>query len=128
MDITYVGTSGGGSFELYHFLADGNRPVLEILVDRDDKIWICKIGEDMPQVTKGEVHRHLNEELAPVIGVENATEVCLGSIAAYVVPRIATLMARVYCPRVHTVAFDGAKVVEIAKLEHQWTLGEGEAL
>ena len=108
-DITYVGKSDGDYFDLYHMLADGDsdgqnrRPVMEILVDPENHIWVCGInGLSIPQVTKGKVHRHTDPELAPIIGDDNATEVCLGSIAQYVVPRIATLMARVYCPLVET--------------------------
>lgn len=104
-DITYVGKSEGESFDLFHYLADGNRPVLEILVDSDDKIWIAAVPTEygpllatLPQQTKGEAHRHTDEQLAQAIGFENATTICIGAIAAYVVPRIATLMARVYCP------------------------------
>jgi len=99
MDITYVGRSEGDYFDLYHFLADGQRPVLEILIDPANAIWVAGVtGLSVPQVTKGQVHRHTDEELAAAIGEDNATTICLGSIAAYVVPRIATLMARVYCP------------------------------
>lgn len=117
MDITYVGESDGGSFELFHYLADGNRPVMEILIDREDKIWISKVGEGVPQITKGEVHRHTDEELGEFLGKENVSFVCLGAIAAYVVPRIDTLMARVYCPNEARKSFDAAKITEIAKLE-----------
>lgn len=97
MDITYVGKSDGDYFELFHFLADGGRPVLEILVDPEDKIWISGVtGLTIPQVTNGEVHRHKDDEFEAV-GIDTQ-HVCLGAIAAYVVPRVATLMARVYVP------------------------------
>jgi len=99
-DITYVGKSEGDYFELFHYLADGNRPVLEILVSPDDKIWISGVdghGNGIPQETKGEAHRHTDDELEAV-GIDTKY-VCLGAVAAYVVPRIATLMGRVYCPK-----------------------------
>lgn len=92
MDVTYVGKSEGDYFDLFHFLADGDRPVLEVLVDPYDQIWICGVtGLSIPQVTLGKTHRH-----SIVDGVEPV--ICLKSVATYVVPRIATLMARVYCP------------------------------
>lgn len=92
MDLTYVGKSDGDYFELFHFLADGNRPVLEVLVAPDDIIWVSGVhGMMMPQSTKGKAHRH-----APAEGLEPV--ICLKSLALYVAPRIATLMGRVYCP------------------------------
>jgi hypothetical protein len=110
-DITYAGKSEGDAFDLYHLMADGDsdgqnrRPVLEILVDSDDHIWVAAIPTvygpllaTLPQQTKGKVHRHTDHELAAAIGEDNATEICLGAVAAYVLPRVATLMARVYCP------------------------------
>jgi hypothetical protein len=97
MDITYVGKSEGSYFDLFHYLADGNRPVLELLVCPENKIWIAATtGLSVPQETKGVVHRHKDEELEAA-GVDTEY-ICHGSIAAYVVPRIGTLMARVYCP------------------------------
>ena len=105
-DITYVGKSDGDYFDLYHLLADGDsngqnrRPVMEILIDPFDQIWVCGVnGLSIPQVTKGKVHRHTDHELAEAIGDDNATEICLGAVVNYVHPRIATLMARVYCPQ-----------------------------
>lgn len=100
MDITYVGKSNGDYFEVFHYLADGDRPVMEILVCPDDKIWISATnGLSIPQETKGAVHRHVDEQLEAA-GIDTEY-VCLGAIAAYVVPRIGTLMARVYCPQQH---------------------------
>lgn len=104
-DITYVGKSEGDYFELFHLMADGasdgsnRRPVMEVLVSPDDKIWISGVdgyGVIVPQETKGTVHRHKDDELEAA-GVDTE-HVCLGAVMAYVVPRIATLMARVYCP------------------------------
>lgn len=108
-DITYHGSSEGGTFEVFYLMADGDsdgqnrRPVLEVLVDRDDKIWIAAVQSPyvpavstLPQVTNGTVHRHTDEDLEAA-GVDSAC-VCLGAVMAYVFPRIATLMARVYCP------------------------------
>ena len=112
-DITYVGKSEGESFDLFYLMADGGRPVLEILVDSDNKIWVAAVPTGygsllatLPQQTKGEAHRHTDEQLAEAIGYDNATEICLGAIAAYVVPRIATLMARVYCPMEKSLSED----------------------
>ena len=97
MDIVYVGKSDGDYFELFHYLADGGRPVMEILIDPENKIWVSGMtGLSIPQVTKGEVHRH-TDEYFEIAGIDSEY-ICLGSIAAYVVPRIGTLMARVYCP------------------------------
>jgi hypothetical protein len=105
-DITYVGKSDGDYFDMFHYLADDQsekrdgsqrRPVMEILVDPTDSIWVCGVnGLSIPQPTKGTVHRHTDEQFEAA-GID-ASYVCLGSVAAYVVPRIATLMARVYCP------------------------------
>jgi hypothetical protein len=100
MDITYVRQDG--NFEVFHYLADGNRPVLNILVDTLDQIWIAAVEPPLnyvtntPQLTKGVAHRHTDEVLQ-TMGVTLET-VCLQSIAAYIVPRIGTMMARVYCP------------------------------
>ena len=102
-DITYVGKSDGDYFDLFHYMSDGNRPVLEILVDPSDKIWVSGVGGygvAVPQETKGQAHRHTDEQLEAA-GIDTE-HVCLGAIAAYVQPRIATLMARVYCPDVKT--------------------------
>jgi hypothetical protein len=102
-DIMYVGKSEGDYFELFHYLADGNRPVLEILINPDNEIWVAGVsgfGVGIPQLTKGTVHRHKDEQLEDA-GIDTE-HVCLRAIASYVVPRIATLMARVYCPNVKT--------------------------
>lgn len=103
MDITYVGESDGDYFSLFHLLADGDRPVLEILVDPYDQLWVAGMtGLSIPQQTAGTVHRHCDESLAEAIGRDNATHICLGSIAAYVRPRVVDLLARVYCPETKT--------------------------
>lgn len=99
-DITYVGASEGDYFELFHLLSDGDRPVMEILVDPYDRIWIAGVegyGVAVPQLTDGTIHRHADEELE-THGI-NTRFICLGAVMAYVVPRAAELMARVYCPR-----------------------------
>ena len=104
MDLTYVGKADKGEFERYHLLADGDRPVLEVLIDSSDAIWIAATDTTfvsaLPQQTKGVVHRHTDANLE-AIGIDTEL-VCLGAIAAYVVPRAVTLMARVYCPAVPT--------------------------
>lgn len=105
-DITYVGRSEGDYFELFHLMADGEtgtglyrRPVLEILVDPTNSIWIAGVGGYgvlVPQITDGRAHRHQDEEFE-ALGIDT-NHVCLGSIVAYIIPRVATFMARVYCP------------------------------
>lgn len=108
MNITYVGANG--SDHLFHFLADGDRPVLEIYVDENaasnsDKpnlpIRINGVGHplDNVQVTKGLTHAE------PVHAVKDGQDgielhICVGCLASYVLPRIVTLMARVYVPTV----------------------------
>lgn len=106
-DITYVGKSEGGYFDLFHMLADGDdsdgsnrRPVLEILVSPDDRIWIAGVGGygvAVPRETGGVAHRHRDEDLEAA-GIDTEY-VCLGAVMAYVIPRVASLMARAYCPR-----------------------------
>jgi hypothetical protein len=100
VDLTYEGKSAKGEFELFHLLSDGNRPVLELLVDGEDAIWVAPVDTTLvsgvPQKTKGVVHRHTDADLE-ASGIDSA-HVCLGALAAYVIPRATTLMARVYCP------------------------------
>jgi hypothetical protein len=101
MDMTYVGESEGGTFDLFHFLSDGNRPVLEILVSKEDNsIWVAGIDTTyilttLPQRTKGVAHRHPLE----TDGVTFGEYVCMESVLVYILPRIVTMMARVYCPK-----------------------------
>lgn len=107
-DITYVGKSEGDYFDLFHLLADGTdestrRPVMEICISPDNEIYVSGVngyGVLVPMLTKGKVHRHTDAELEQA-GIDTEY-VCLGSVMAYVKPRIATLMARVYCPNVHS--------------------------
>jgi hypothetical protein len=99
MDVTYVGKSDGDYFDLFHYLDGEGEPVLEIAVCPDMKIWIAGVrgfGVAVPQETSGRAHRH-RDEWFEKNGIDTSY-VCLGSIAAYVKPRIATLMGRVYCP------------------------------
>ena len=98
MCITYVGRSGGDYFDLFHVLSeDDERPVLEILVSPDNVIWIAGVtGLSVPRETDGRVHRHRDAQLEEH-GIDTEY-VCLGSVAAFVRPRIAELMARVYVP------------------------------
>ena len=104
-NITYVG-KGENAADLFHCIADGNRPVMTIAVDIHDCIWIGPVNAKPSQMqkTKGVVHRHPLDESdeilsQAILGVP-ATDVCSGSIAQYIVPRTATMMARVYCPQV----------------------------
>lgn len=115
----YVGKSEGDVFALFHYCADGksdgshSRPVLEVLVDDEDQIWVAAIPTKftpflgtMPQRTNGSAHRHpLNQldvetamDLSITGYVEPTTGICVASVLAYVHPRLATLMGRVYCP------------------------------
>lgn len=98
MDLTYAGEKNG--FELFHLLSDGDRPVLEVLIDQEDAVWVAATDTTLvtalPQRTKGVVHRHTDADLE-ALGIDSK-HVCLGAVAAYVVPRAVTLMARVYCP------------------------------
>lgn len=108
--LAYVGENSGS--HLFHFLADGDRPVLEIYVDVKDTtdfeaelpIYINGVGRplDDRQVTKGVTKLTMVE--GPATG---DTEVPDGVmivpdprfVALYVVERIHTLMARVYVPK-----------------------------
>ena len=106
MNLTYVGKDESDN-DLFHYLADGNRPVMVIAVQpHNDSVWIGPVdakGWQM-QKTKGVVHRHPLDEsdeiLSQAILGVSATDVCVGSIMQYILPRIATMMARVYCPQV----------------------------
>lgn len=108
--IMYVGENAGS--HLFHFLADGDRPVLEIYVDVKDvtdfeadlPIYINGVGRplDDRQITKGLTR--LTMALSPSTddtdvpdGMQIVPDPRL--IAIYVVERIHTLMARVYVPK-----------------------------
>lgn len=113
--IDYVGTNPLG-YDEFHLMADGNsdgsdrRPVLGIYVDTDDRIWISGVSDALNfQSTNGTVHRHdmdeiaaADPEMATMMDLCGAVHngICMGALAAYVVPRVATLMARVYVPKV----------------------------
>lgn len=110
VDITYVGRSEGDYFDLYHVMTDvdehgdeslnESRPMLEVLVDPDCAIWVAGVsgyGISVPVRTSGRAHRHIDPELEAA-GIDTSI-ICLGSVGAYVRPRVGTLMARVYCPR-----------------------------
>lgn len=102
MDLVHVGKNGND--HLIHFTGDGDRPLLEIYVeekpnDIDAKLPIRINGVGHPldnvQVTAGLSHVTVS---ADENGVTKS--VCLNCIATYVVPRIHTLMGRVYVPKV----------------------------
>ncbi len=86
----YVGKHETG-MDLIHLLADGDRPVLEVYVNSAGKIFVNGVGRpvDDMQLTKGEVHFHEHE------GQEI---VCPNAFMSYMIPRMHTLMARVYVP------------------------------
>lgn len=96
-DITYVGQSEGNYFTLYHYLADGGRPVMEILVDPDNEIWIAGVtGLSIPQRTGFHVHRHRDHELEE-FGIDTE-HICIGSLNVVTSLHIIDFMARVYAP------------------------------
>lgn len=103
--IAYVNTVG--TRHTFYCLADGDRPVLAVYVDD-----VPGAGDELPilighvngdpstiQETKGTARADVvpvTDAVGDVIGLDR--RVCLKSIAAYVVPRTATMMARVYVP------------------------------
>ena len=108
--LLYVGETAGS--HLFHFLADGDRPVLEIYVDVKDltdfeaelPIYINGVGKplDDRQITKGVT------KLTMVEGPSDSDSEAPSGVmivpdpryvALYVVERIHTLMARVYVPK-----------------------------
>lgn len=106
--IAYVGETKGR--HKFHFLADGDRPVLEVYVDLADtkpgveEMPIYINGIDFPeqkmQVTKGLTKMipvaQVDDDGIPD-GVTVVPDPAL--IVAYIVPRTATMMARVYVPK-----------------------------
>lgn len=99
MDIKHV--SKNGARHTFHYLADGDRPVLVIYVDESPEadaklpILINGVGKgpDDIQQTKGVTHA------AVQVSEDGAKPyICINCLARYVVPRIGTLMARVYVP------------------------------
>lgn len=107
--LAYVGENAGS--HLFHFLADGDRPVLEIYVDVKDTtdmdaelpIYINGVGKplDDRQATKGVTKLAMIESPADADGIPSGIMVIpdLRFVAIYVVERIHTLMARVYVPK-----------------------------
>lgn len=128
----YVGKSDGDFFDVFEYLADGksdgtqSRPVLEVLVAPDDKIWVAGVTTanglplHVPQETNGRVHRHpldeLDDETAFMLNVSDSVEptsgICVASLYVYVYPRLATLMGRVYCPVKPPLVADDADTVQ----------------
>jgi hypothetical protein len=109
-DIVYVDEirddlTGMSIWSRFHYLDDGLRPIMEILVDWKGNIWVAGIDTEithdsvLPVLTKGMTHRHVDDALAKELGEENASEVCRDGLITYVLPRIATLMARCYVPK-----------------------------
>lgn len=102
--IAYV--SVNGTDHKFHFIADGGRPVLEIYVDAKPgdlflPIRINAVGAppDAAQATKGmTVMAHIvtSEDGDTPDGILSVPD--MEPIASYIVPRIATMMARVYVP------------------------------
>jgi hypothetical protein len=94
MNMQYVGENAG-MFKIY-FLADGDRPVLEISVMKTDgSVKVGRVDGPLDDIlaTKGMTH------IVDVITENGASKLpCMNCLAVYVVPRIVTLMARVYAP------------------------------
>lgn len=96
-DITYVGRSEGDYFDLFHYIADGDRPVMELLVDPDCNIWIAGVtGLSIPQDTGFRVHRHRDPELEEH-GIDTE-HVCMASLVVRTELNIIDWLARVYVP------------------------------
>jgi len=102
VDIKWIRRDSG--WHTFHMLADGNRPVLAMFVNENDPELVIWVGDPRlahliketwtgAQQTLGRAHTHPKIDESGV-----TTIVCIGSIASYVLPRIATLMARVYLP------------------------------
>lgn len=125
--VEYVQT-WGQTGERFRLVTDGGtRPAMEILVDSDNSIYVAPIVHDnlVPGTcvlqTKGKVHRHdsdqpiLAEDGTPAPDFEqiiiknhvlSPTGVCMSSIYSYVMPRVATLMARCYAPQLPEAELD----------------------
>jgi hypothetical protein len=94
---------------LFRCLADGDRPVLDVIVietpgTKEMPILIKAVGasRNLAQETKGITHGE------PVMAVKNGLDglmivPCIKCIVNYIVPRTATMMARVYVPKDITV-------------------------
>lgn len=108
--IAYVGENAGS--HLFHFLADGDRPVLEIYVDVKDAtdfeaelpIYINGVGHplDNRQITKGLTKLvMMGSPSTDDTDVPDGVQIVPDPryVAIYVVERIHTLMARVYVPK-----------------------------
>lgn len=105
----YVGENAGS--HLFHFLADGDRPVLEIYVDVKDltdfntdlPIYINGVGRplDDRQITKGITRLTMVEGPEDSDGLPSGVQIVPDPrlVAVYVIERIHTLMARVYVPK-----------------------------
>lgn len=99
MNIKHAGQVNGR--HQFNILADGNRPVLEIFVDESADegaklpIFVKGVGKGLDdlQATKGLTHAAVKVDES---GVQ--VWICANCIVRYVLPRIVTLMARVYLP------------------------------
>lgn len=99
MNIKHAGQVNGR--HRFDVLADGNRPVLEVFVnestDEDARlpIFVKGVGKGLDdlQATKGTTHAvvKIDESGAQVW-------ICVNCMVRYLVPRLVTLMARVYVP------------------------------
>lgn len=108
--LAYVGEKNAGT-HLFHFLADGDRPVLEIYVDVKNTtdmdaelpIYINGVGKPMSdrQITKGLTRLTIIESGTSDTEVPSGIMIIpdMRYIAIYVIERVHTLMARVYVPK-----------------------------
>lgn len=106
-DDTIIHVGVNGSDHLFHLIADGGRPVLEIYVDENDPTYVIRINAvgaslDNIQSTKGHTHTDL-QYTEDVNGIPDGVKpfICIACIGTYVIGRIPTLMARVYLPKVN---------------------------
>src|SRR5687768_1995141 len=105
--ITHTGKqfkTGEQTLDVYAWVGDGGRELLYVGVDTDTlQLFIAPVttlpidlmDSDMWKLTKGRAHTHetdIGEGDDPV----PVTEICLSSIMRYMMPRIATMMGRVY--------------------------------
>ena len=105
--IEYVGIVVIGSTvtHKFHMLADGNRPVLDVYVadminQEKMPILINRHGAPFADTLKTLGETHADVQLTVVDGQEGLTRtMCEACIVTYIVPRTATMMARVYLPQ-----------------------------
>lgn len=105
--LEYLGVHGGD--HVFNGMADGDRPVIVIYVkdsdDDDEQLPIRINGVGNPPDDVQETHgiTHMTAEITD----DGVTRMpCIKCIAGYMIPRIATMMARVYIPQSKSVKHD----------------------